>query len=168
MVAKKKSLRTKAARSSNKEETVTQQFDFGEDPKAFLHVARETKKEKLANKHNEFKKQIITSATGGISKSALRRRKRKARDDLKPKMEDLLTTLENAPETEVVTTTFTNHEHKYVPEKAVDANLPNIRNKKGSKKIHDQEVARFNAVLGDTSFKQSPFAALREAIKNRK
>ena len=101
MVAKKRNqLRNKAASRLSKPE----EFDSTEvvsllppDPKAFLHQPRESKKEKVLNKSQSFVSKIKDQASlnnSGISKSSLRRRKRKLRDDLKPKMQDLLTSLQ--------------------------------------------------------------------------
>lgn len=74
--------------------------ELPEDPKAFLHQFKETKKEKHSNKQNDFLSKIkqnsgkLNPEFEGISKSSVRRRKRKMRDDLKPKLGDLLTSLQ--------------------------------------------------------------------------
>ncbi|CCH60055.1 hypothetical protein TBLA_0C02450 [Henningerozyma blattae CBS 6284] len=71
-----------------------------EDPKAFLHQPKESKKDKILNKQSSFLSQVqqkalkVNPSLSGISKSSARRRKRKMRDELKPKMQDLLTSLD--------------------------------------------------------------------------
>ena len=75
---------------------------MGDDPNAFLHQSKETKKEKQLNKQNAFISQIkknsgdnsVDPQYAGISKSSIRRRKRKLRETLKPRLEDLLTSME--------------------------------------------------------------------------
>lgn len=109
MVAKKRTkLRDKVSRLNAKESAVEEEVPYtyvlGEDPKAFLHQSKETKKEKQSLKHSSFLDRLREKSSAndfsGISKSAARRRKRKLRDDLKPKMQDLLTSLENDVEVE--------------------------------------------------------------------
>ncbi|KAL3233039.1 Ribosome biogenesis protein SLX9 [Nakaseomyces bracarensis] len=107
MVAKKRTkLRDKVSRLNKEqnfdagvESKVNYPSVLGEDPKAFLHQSKESKKEKMSQKHSMFlervKEKNMATEFSGISKSAVRRRKRKLRDDLKPKMHDLLTSLEN-------------------------------------------------------------------------
>lgn len=105
MVAKKRTkLRDKVSRLSNKEQNVEESevsyaSVLGEDPKAFLHQSKESKKDKMSQKHSMFLERLreknMAGEFSGISKSAIRRRKRKMRDELKPKMHDLLTSLEN-------------------------------------------------------------------------
>ena len=56
-----------------------------------------TKKEKQKTKSSDFNEKILSKVSfnlsGGISKSSTRRRKRKAKENLKPKMDDLLLSL---------------------------------------------------------------------------
>ena len=125
----------------------------------------------------------------GVSKSSLRRRKRKLRDELKPKMNDLLQTLQQEgvldedvrdnlqSETEVkkserVTKVTKSDRYNFVSSSetgkvSVKRNEPNIRNQKGAKQLAQQETKRFNEVLLNQTFQHSPFDALREAIKMR-
>ncbi|SCW01325.1 LAFE_0D10088g1_1 [Lachancea fermentati] len=194
MVAKKRNqLRTKAAlRLNQAAETDPVDVAMGpqvEDPKAFLHQPRETKKEKMYNKSHSFltKVQQQSSLGAGISKSALRRRKRKLRDDLKPKMHDLLVSLEqegvlqetmehgqehdNQSVTKIVAAKNLSPAHSTPAESGsivVKKNQPNIRNQKGAKILAQKETQRFSTVLRDQQFQQNPFAALKEVIKMQK
>lgn len=190
MVAKKRNqLRNKAASRLSKPE----EFDSTEvvsllppDPKAFLHQPRESKKEKVLNKSQSFVSKIKDQASlnnSGISKSSLRRRKRKLRDDLKPKMQDLLTSLQkegvmeeikdqseqNEQRQNVTNFTASNNpfhlESKESGSVRIKKNEPNIKNQKGAKALAQNETARFQQVLKNQSFQQSPFSALREVIK---
>ena len=78
MVAKKKNLRAKAAvrlaRAPDVDDVEPEQMVLPEDPKAFLHIPRESKKQKMATKSKSFLSKLheSTSLNGGISKSALR------------------------------------------------------------------------------------------------
>ncbi|SMN17990.1 similar to Saccharomyces cerevisiae YGR081C SLX9 Protein required for pre-rRNA processing [Maudiozyma saulgeensis] len=104
MAAKKRNtLRNKAAArlgNTSKVDEVEPIAELAEDPKAFLHQFKETKKEKHNNKQNDFLSKIKKSSGSlnpefeGISKSSVRRRKRKMRDNLKPRLDDLLTSLQ--------------------------------------------------------------------------
>ncbi|CAB4251904.1 similar to Saccharomyces cerevisiae YGR081C SLX9 Protein required for pre-rRNA processing [Maudiozyma barnettii] len=104
MAAKKRNtLRNKAATrlgNTSKVDEVKTVTEFTEDPKAYLHQFKETKKEKLNNKQNDFLSKIknnsgsLNAEFDGISKSSVRRRKRKIRDNLKPRLDDLLTSLQ--------------------------------------------------------------------------
>lgn len=190
MVAKKRNqLRNKAASRLSKPE----EFDSTEivsllppDPKAFLHQPRESKKEKVLNKSQSFVSKIKDQASlnnSGISKSSLRRRKRKLRDDLKPKMQDLLTSLQkegvmeeikdqdeqNKQRQNVTNFTASNNpfhlESKESGSVRIKKNEPNIKNQKGAKALAQNETVRFQQVLKNQSFQQSPFSALREVIK---
>ena len=112
MVAKKRrTMRSRVASKlssasvlSEKQAGKQQQLEslMEDDPNAFLHQSKETKKEKQLNKQNAFISQIkknsgnnsVDPQYSGISKSSIRRRKRKLRETLKPRLEDLLTSME--------------------------------------------------------------------------
>lgn len=116
MVAKNKRLRIKVS-SRNKQQQQQQQNDQSQydisqhienelsaflkpqsENEKFLYQHKDTKKTKADNKSSSFKDKILKSNIGdssNISKSALRRRKRKLKDDLKPKMNDLLDSLQS-------------------------------------------------------------------------
>lgn len=205
MVAKKRSrLRSKAAaRSAGILKTVDSGslVDLPEDPKAFLHQYKETKKEKHSNKQNEFLSRIKKGSNGdasfdGISKSSIRRRKRKMRDDLKPRLDDLLTSLQQEEDldqftrenTDLDLTGSNTNENAFIKDidppamiqvtKIVEKvepgsvkirkNEPNIRNKKGATMLAAKERERFNEVITNQVFKQNSFSALREIIKMQK
>ncbi|SCU89872.1 LAME_0E05952g1_1 [Lachancea meyersii CBS 8951] len=200
MVAKKRNqLRTKAAlrlgqSKSAIENEPTEPVNLPEDPKAFLHQARESKKDKMLNKSQSFlsKLQEKTSLNGAISKSALRRRKRKMRDQLKPRMEDLLISLEQDGVTEATKDMADSAESDRnnqdsngagfrnvtristatLPSESgsvlIRKNEPSIRNQRGAKMLTGKEIDRFQNVLQNKQFQQNPFAALKEVIQAQK
>ncbi|CUS22022.1 LAQU0S04e06392g1_1 [Lachancea quebecensis] len=194
MVAKKRSqLRAKAAlrlgRPKDDENPEPTNIDLPEDPKAFLHLPRESKKDKMMSKSQSFLSKLHenTSVSGAISKSAIRRRKRKLRDQLKPKMEDLLVSLEKDGVTEALevkgdegetrardsaerkTTRITRSPPTPNTGSVVmRKNQPNIRNQRGAKQLAHKESDRFQSVLQNKQFQQDPFAALKEVIKMQK
>lgn len=208
MVAKKRNtLRGKAnARNSQKiaadvanDRNVEEKFELESDPRAFLHQPKETKKEKLLNRQNTFLSNLKVKSTlgdgvganfDGISKSSIRRRKRKLREELKPRMQDLLTSLEQEKDLQgIIENTSKNINDddidmdakiRFVDAKEIRSkkaepgsirikkNQPNIRNQKGAKALAANETARFNQVLTNQEFQKNPFSALREVIKLQK
>lgn len=193
MVAKRRTtLRNKAAAAAavarNDEELEEQELDFSS--RSFLHQPRESKKEKQLNKHQIFLNRVMEKSSGrddlaGISKSAVRRRKRKLRDELKPKMGDLLTSLreEDDLRQHVLEDATNPRDSNPVAKKSVvrvlskeergtselghvhiRKNEPNIRNQKGARALSIRETLRMNDILHNSSFQQNPFGALREAI----
>jgi ribosome biogenesis protein SLX9 len=157
-MAKRTQLRTKAARATTQSLKQTGE-DLPEDPQAFLHAYKETKKEKLQSKRQNLLTKLTTDSA--ISKSSLRRRKRKEKQELKPKMEELLTTLE-----ESIGDTINVVDSAQFLEKK-HAHAPNTRTKKGLQRVESQERQRFGLILKDQTFQKSPFEALRESIANR-
>lgn len=206
MVAKKRNtLRGKvAARLGSKPSDIPivvpeANAELYEDPKAFLHQYKESKKEKQMNKQNAFISKIKESSKtefSGISKSSIRRRKRKLRDNLKPRIEDLLTSLEQEPDLKEFTTATHDKGDVMTDESTVSMltsttpssvtrivdskkslepgsvrikkNEPNIRNKKGARALSIKESERFMQVLKTDEFKKNSFAALRDIIKLQK
>lgn len=165
MAGKKRTLRSKISTKTNRSLQALEnsqnepQNELPADPKHFLHAYKPTKKEKVDLKHTK----LITKLTeGGISKSALRRRKRKAKEELVPKMQDLLTSLDAN-----VNLVDSKETLNSVEAKKKNKNLPNPLKQSGSKIINNQEKQRFGAVLKDSNFKKSPFSSLRESISNR-
>ncbi|QLL31312.1 hypothetical protein HG536_0B01750 [Torulaspora globosa] len=195
MVAKRRTtLRNKAAAAAarNLEEVEDEELDVSS--RSFLHQPRESKKEKQLNKHQIFLNRVLEKSSGrddlaGISKSAVRRRKRKLRDELKPRMGDLLTSLREEDDLKQhvlegstdggpsdgnsdpiakknVVRVLSKDERRagelgYVH---IRKNEPNIRNQKGAKALSIRETSRMNDILHNSSFQQNPFGALREAI----
>lgn len=155
-MAKRTQLRSKVSRGGTR---TNKQGAEGlpEDPQAFLHAYKETKLQKMTNKHQGLMSKLSAST---ISKSSLRRQKRREKDDLKPKMHDLLDSLEGTMDT-------VNVVEKPIFIEKKKAHLPSTRTKKGLHKVEEQERARFGAVLKDQHFKKSPFEALRESIALR-
>lgn len=115
----------------------------------------------------------LSASTGLISKSALRRRKRKAREELKPKMDDLLSSLPTSntknsmnavsSKTDEKSETAQDSSHTYL-EARTPRNLPNATKQSGYIKIMATEHKRFNSILQNHQFRSSPFSSLREAI----
>jgi len=131
-----------------------------------LKLLTTTKKEKQLAKSTQFNEKILSKVTfnmsGGVSKSALRRRKRKEREQLKPKMDDLLLSL---PETvNVVESKQKKKEVKYVADNKKPTNQPNPQKHTGHTKLLEAENKRFNQVLNNSQFKKTPFALLQQAI----
>lgn len=200
MVAKKRNnLRSKANAAAvaasgvyRNVSEVDETFDkpLNTDQHAFLHQPRETKKEKQMNKQQTFLSRVKENSSSsepsfaGISKSAMRRRKRKLRDDLKPKMADLLTSLgkeddlkqhiannstsEGFEDSKIQVTKVLQADHRHVSEPGfiqIKKNEPNIRNQKGAKALSIKESSRMNSILTNTDFQQNPFGALKDVIK---
>ncbi|SCU96716.1 LAMI_0F07492g1_1 [Lachancea mirantina] len=195
MVAKRRGhLRTKAAarlamtKSTEDAPTSMIKSDIGtdmadtamhmdEDPRAFLHQAKESKRDKSEQKSQQFLARIKESSLGaGISKSSLRRRKRKLRDRLKPRMDDLLVSLEQEVD---IAGNDGKEENKRKQVNVIGGpktegnssglkkNQPSIRKQKGAKLLNTREADRFQTVLHNVQFQQSPFATLKEVIKMR-
>lgn len=193
MVAKKRTtLRNKAAAAAaakTYEEAEIEEIDTSS--RSFLHQPRESKREKLLNKQQGFLKRVMEKSTGrddfaGISKSAIRRRKRKLREDLKPKMGDLLTSLgqEDDLKQHLIGTSSdeADDERSISKKKSVTVvskpgasadepgfvrirkNEPSIRNQKGAKLLSIRETSRMSDILHNSSFQLNPFGSLREAI----
>lgn len=202
-IKKRNTLRNKAASRSGAPSTLPVPIEpttpmisqLTPDPIAFLHQPRESKKEKQQLKQSAFLSQIKEKNSNvsfeGISKSSIRRRKRKMRDDLKPKMQDLLTSLQNEEDLkdyakssntdEELDDFFDNNngssktvkiikkssiaETKQPGYVKIKKNEPNIRTQKGSKVLAINETKRFNDVLNNNAFKANPFGSLRELIQ---
>lgn len=130
-----------------------------------LKLLTATKKEKQLAKTNQFNEKLLSKVTfnltGGVSKSAIRRRKRKEREQLKPKMEDLLLSL---PESVNVVEPKKVKEVKYIGDHKKPTNQPNPQKHTGHTKLLEAENKRFNQVLNNTQFKKTPFALLQQAI----
>ncbi|AJR87599.1 Slx9p [Saccharomyces cerevisiae YJM693] len=209
MVAKKRNtLRSKvSARNSQNfgpdvanNGILDESYDIESDPRAFLHQPKETKKEKLLNRQNTFLSNLKGKSTlndgiaanfDGISESSIRRRKRKLREELKPRMQDLLTSLEQEKDLRGIIENSSKDMNndddidmdskiRFVDTKEMNLkkiepgsvrikkNQPNIRNQKGAKALAANETARFNQVLTNQDFQKNPFGALREVIKLQK
>lgn len=173
---KRTTLRNKLSRSNTKadltgkiaelkESNNEKDSDYHENP--FLKLLKVSKKDKQLSKSQNFTQKFDSAnlnTTGSISKSALRRRKRHARDQLKPKMDELL---QNLPETTniVETNPGTNPgTTKFVKATKKSANLPNAAKQTGHAKIMNQESKNFANVLKNPQFRSSPFSALKNAI----
>lgn len=145
----------------------TDTSDYHENP--FLKLLKVSKKDKQINKSQNFTQQLESrsfNTSSGASKSSLRRRKRKAKEELKPKMDELLQSL---PATTNIVDAPTSKKDSGAPKKYINsskgpANIPNATKKTGHSKIMHQESKNFNSVLKDPQFRASPFSALKNAI----
>ncbi|ODQ63634.1 hypothetical protein NADFUDRAFT_53295 [Nadsonia fulvescens var. elongata DSM 6958] len=131
---------------------------------------RETKHQGLLSKLNSGK--LGTGATGGsISKSSLRRHKRKQSEKLGVNLNDLLEADENLNSLLATGSTATDKSsdiadtiNKFVSD--TKKNVPNPKkNLRANEIIVKSEISRFNNVLKQDEFKKSPFATLKDFIK---
>lgn len=169
---KKTGLRDKATRGSSLANKI-EQFRRDQEPletpheeNPMLKLLKISKKEKQQAKTNSFNERLASKVTfnlsGGVSKSSLRRRKRKQKEELKPKMDDLLSSL---PESVVNIVEKPSAKKSFVKGTAAKPmNLPNPQKHTGHTKLLEAENQQFSKVLQDSQFQQSPFAALRNAI----
>ncbi|KAK8440729.1 ribosome biogenesis protein slx9 [Candidozyma auris] len=170
-IKKKTGLRSKSAKRASiaskiaefKQEQASRE-EHHENP--LLKLSQTSKKEKLKNKSQDFNEKILSKVSfnlsGGISKSASRRRKRKSKENLKPKMDDLLSSL---PE-ETLNLVEAKTPQAFIAAKKKEANKPNPQKQGGHAKLLQTENRHFNRVLTDKQFKASPFAALKSAIQH--
>lgn len=169
-IKKKSGLRAKSAKRSTiaskiaefKQELAPRE-EYHENP--LLKLLQTSKKEKQKIKSNDFTERILAKSSfnlsGGISKSSLRRRKRKAKENLKPKMDDLLLSLPQ----ETLNLVDTKETQSFIAAKKKEANKPNPTKQGGHAKLLQMENKHFNRVLTDKQFKASPFDALKLAIQ---
>ncbi|GME69744.1 unnamed protein product [[Candida] boidinii] len=189
-IKKRTTLRAKSSRSStkgdinNKTEKAILDAAVGSDI-PFLKQSRITKFEKSEIKSNIFKqklniidiqktnrKYLSDPKQPGISKSAVRRRKRKLKEQLNTKLDDLKDILDDS-----MNITEDNGKNNSTPFQnngdGVSTNpfkldhTPNPHTSlKGAKKIEKDEIRRFGLILNDTGFRENPFVSLKEAIKS--
>lgn len=131
----------------------------------FLKLLTISKKEKQMSRARSFNDRIVNTSLN-ISKSALRRRKRKARESLKPKMDDLLASLpgDDSESNHNDSSSQNNGSKEYIEATVKAQNKPNVKKKSGQQIIFKQEHQHFNEVLQNNQFRSSPFATLRSAI----
>jgi ribosome biogenesis protein SLX9 len=100
----------------------------------------------------------------GVSKSALRRRKRKLRDELRPKLtEDLLDALTESTQT-TINKGEDGVEEIIIPEKVKLNHAPNPHNKRGEMALFKIENEQFKQVLKHESLRKGGLSALRDSI----
>lgn len=141
--------------------------EYHENP--FLKLLKISKKEKQHNKSVNFTNSLTDKVTfntsNGVSKSSLRRRKRKDKDVLKPKMDELLTSLPDFKTTTIKTSIVTPKAKEFVKSTKENLNKPNANKTTGHNIILKQEYKNFSNVLKNPEFKKSPFSALKAAIQ---
>ncbi|KAF8003278.1 hypothetical protein HF325_002523 [Metschnikowia pulcherrima] len=174
---KKSGLRDKATKNSSLASKI-EQFRRDQQPAAEYHdenpllkLLKVTKKDKMQAKTNSFNERLAQKATfnlsGGVLKSALRRRKRKEKEQLKPKMDDLLSSLPASTVNVVDASSWKKMEFVKATS-AKPSNMPNPQKHSGHTKLLEAENQHFSRVLQDRLFQQSPFAALKQAIALKK
>ncbi|KGQ89218.1 ribosome biogenesis protein SLX9 [Candida albicans P94015] len=142
---------------------------YHENP--FLRLAKSTKKEKQQVKSDKFVNRLIGDSTK-ISKSSLRRKKRKAREQLKPKLDDLLS---NLPSTNNEKEEESNNNqvkeegekedkntHTKFITKISQNHIPNPTKASGIKQIMKQESITFTNAL---KTRDSNFSSLKSMIQ---
>ncbi len=107
----------------------------------------------------------------GISKSAVRRRKRKLKEQLTAKLSDLKSVLDETVEAEkiqkgIISGDITAGESLQAISRRKLDHRPNPTTVRGSALVEKSEVRRFKAILKEQNFKKSPFASLRTSIMN--
>ncbi|CAH6718696.1 ribosome biogenesis protein Slx9p [[Candida] jaroonii] len=152
-IKKTTKLRAKATRASKPKIVNKVVHQYEDNP--FLKLSTISKKEKQLTKAKAFNDKIVnTNST--VSKSALRRRKRKAKQALKPKMEELFESLPTLDD---------KVEEKEFVEQTTISNQPNALKRSGQRIIQKQEHENFNNILKNQQFRSSPFATLRQSIQ---
>lgn len=132
--------------------------------------------EKIATKSEENVKQYTLKSNSignnlsrdpnevGISKSAIRRRKRKLRDQLRPKLtEDLLEALTESTNTRI-NINDKGEEELIIKEKVKLDHTPNPLNKRGEMALFKIEKEEFKNVLKSEEFRKGGLLGLRDSI----
>ncbi|EGW33122.1 uncharacterized protein SPAPADRAFT_60434 [Spathaspora passalidarum NRRL Y-27907] len=140
-----------------------------------LKLAKTSKKEKQQTKSNNFTAKLMNKVTfntsNNLSKSALRRKKRREKEQLKPKMDELFSSLpETSTNTDITNNTTTkivtaSSGEGFIKSSKSNLNKPNPSKSSGFKQILKDEHKNFNNVLKNPQFRTSPFDALRNAIQ---
>lgn len=172
-IKKKSSLRDKASKKSQlakvnefkqelaQTEPTTTQLDPNYHENPFLKLAKSTKKEKQQIKSDNFVNKLVLGETR-ISKSALRRRKRKAKEQLKPKLDDLLLNLPDEDDNNDKIGSTKKEDTKLFINKVKRENKPNPTKASGIKQILKQESVMFKTALQN---RDSNFASLKSMIQ---
>ncbi|KAI5959633.1 SLX9 [Candida pseudojiufengensis] len=190
-IKKKSSLRDKSQRKSQLSSKISEfkEAQLSHIPRSetkpnlnpLLKLAKTTKKQKQAEKSDKFIKTLVNKVTfntsGNISKSSLRRQKKKEKEQLKPKMNELLNNLpinndilntdqNTKPKvTKIVNKSLTNDNKQFLDDRKSNLNKPNPIKATGHKQIMKEESKNFYDVLKNPQFRSSPFDALKSAIK---
>lgn len=162
---KKTTLRDKAARGRSAPAAAALGLSQAATPVPFLNQLRQSKRDKLAAKSSGFKSKVMGAQ--GVSKSTLRRQKRRAREDLAgSKMDELLSALPDDGEGDVAGETTRVLKPEYIA--AARKNAPSVMNKRGKAKVLQQETQHYRLVLASSSFRKDPFAAVKAALASQK
>ncbi|KAI3406279.2 SLX9 [Candida oxycetoniae] len=173
---KKTSLRGKSERRAqlvSKISEFKQQHSSFEQHGSLPSISQATKKQKQQEKSDKFITQLVNKVTfntsGGISKSSLRRQKRKAKEQLKPKMDEILDNLPKTSNDVEIKSLDNAMGNDFVESNRINRNKPNPVKASGYKRIMKEENRNFSNVLKNPQFRASPFEALKLAIQeNRK
>ncbi|GMM33762.1 Slx9 protein [Saccharomycopsis crataegensis] len=177
-----KSLRTKlrskslhgVSRSMTKDDKIVKKVHNKIEAKLVKSLTQEGKPDVPTDGHNVLDSNDPNYKNfTNVSKSSIRRRKRKLRDALKPKMDDMLDTLNeigghDKTSTIATTTSITgpgkNTKYEYLETK--NKHIPNPHKSKGKAFVETAERKNFNGTLANGSFRNSPFATLKDRIAN--
>lgn len=125
----------------------------------FLNKSKATKKDKRDVKRSALHTRLQSTAggVGKVSKSAAKRQRVKAKRNLSVNIiDDLLSAL---PDNEDETGRPTETASGFVPPKIKQINP--YKNARNSDKVAKQEISRFNKLLKDEQYTESPFASLK-------
>lgn len=167
-VKKRTTLRTKTSKRIGTTLDVSKQQE-----KIINKLATKSIKPEETKTHNiKSNSTIISEAQNrdpnqpGISKSAIRRRKRKLRDELRPKLtEDLLTALTESTNS-TINVNKDGQEEIIIEEKIKLDHTPNPLNKRGEMALYKIENEQFKNVLKNKELRHGGLSALRNSILN--
>lgn len=168
MAVKKRN--TLRAKSLKKNTTVTNSAEIQKKERIINKLAEKTLKPTETITHNVKSNSVINRPDltdpkqEGISKSAIRRRKRKLRDQLRPKLtEDLLDALTESTNT-TINKKSDGTEEMVIEEKIKLNHAPNPLNKRGEMALFKIENEQFKNVLKSKDLRSGGLSALRNSI----
>lgn len=165
MAVKKRT--TLRAKSLKKVGAVSSVSEVNKKEKLFDKIA--AKSEENVKQHTLKSNSVGTNISrdpneAGISKSAIRRRKRKLRDQLRPKLtEDLLDALTESTNTRI-NVNDKGEEELIIEEKVKLDHTPNPLNKRGEMALFKIEKEEFKNVLKSDEFRKGGLSGLRDSI----
>lgn len=155
---KKVSQRTKRQQESTQETSETLKSSLPLPPPHLQ--SRESKRDKRESKSNLFKNKLENDNGNKISKSSLRRQKRKTRSNLHGgQLGDMLSTLP-----EVAEELKNSSQTPFVAKKITPID-PKKSSRKNEKVVRN-EIDRFNKVFTNQSYRSNPFESLKSFISS--
>lgn len=164
-VKKRTTLRAKSLKKAN----VAGVSEVAKKEQLLNKLAEKSERKEETVKHtlksnSLIKKELRDPNEFGISKSAIRRRKRKLRDQLRPKLtEDLLDALTESTNT-TIKVNEQGQEELIIEEKVRLDHTPNPLNKRGEMALFKIEKEEFKNVLKSKELRSGGLAALRNSI----